>query len=275
MSVQWVNLGGINKVAVTINYLGNVSLGGTLSTAGPHGELMCSVHLTIANASKTASLAWDQANSSITTSNLQAMTNSYSGSDNSVLPVELTSFTATANHLTAQLSWSTATEKNNYGFDVERRLEGSNATQWTKVGFVSGSGTKFSPTEYSYTDKGITPGHYAYRIKQIDNDGMFTYASSIEVEIGLAPKELALAQNYPNPFNPTTTIEFTVPQDGHAALTIFNSLGQMVAKVFDGEAQAGYIQKATFDASRLASGIYFYRLETGKSSLMKKLILLR
>jgi hypothetical protein len=203
------------------------------------------------------------------------MTNNYSGSDNSVLPVELTSFTATANHLTAQLSWSTATEKNNYGFDVERRLEGSNATQWTKVGFVSGSGTKFSPTEYSYTDKGITPGHYAYRIKQIDNDGMFTYASSIEVEIGLAPKELALAQNYPNPFNPTTTIEFTVPQDGHAALTIFNSLGQMVAKVFDGEAQAGYIQKATFDASRLASGIYFYRLETGKSSLMKKLILLR
>ena len=90
-----------------------------------------------------------------------------------------------------------------------------------------------------------------------------------------APRVLSLAQNYPNPFNPTTTIEFTVPQDGHVSLTIYNSLGQLVATVFDDEARAGYIQKAMFDASQLATGAYFSRLQYNEKTLLKKLVLMK
>ncbi|MGA3286814.1 MAG: T9SS type A sorting domain-containing protein [Bacteroidota bacterium] len=91
----------------------------------------------------------------------------------------------------------------------------------------------------------------------------------------VAPRVLSLAQNYPNPFNPTTTIEFTVPKDGHVSLTIYNSLGQLVATVFDGEARAGYIQRAMFDASQLASGVYFSRLQYNEKMLLKKLVLMK
>jgi len=90
-----------------------------------------------------------------------------------------------------------------------------------------------------------------------------------------APRVLSLNQNYPNPFNPATTIEFTVPRDGHVSLTIYNSLGQLVATLFDGEARAGYIQRATFDASQLASGAYFSRLQYNDKTLLKKLVLMK
>jgi hypothetical protein len=89
------------------------------------------------------------------------------------------------------------------------------------------------------------------------------------------PTSFSLQQNYPNPFNPSTTIEFTVPQDGHVSLTIYNSLGQLVATVFDGTVQAGYIQKMTFDASRLSSGVYFSRLQYNGRTLLKKLVLMK
>jgi len=90
-----------------------------------------------------------------------------------------------------------------------------------------------------------------------------------------APRILSLTQNYPNPFNPMTTIEFTVPQNGQVSLTIYNSLGQLVATLFDGEAQSGYIQKAAFDASSLASGVYFAQLQYNERTLLKKMVLMK
>jgi hypothetical protein len=97
----------------------------------------------------------------------------------------------------------------------------------------------------------------------------------VETTTITAPRVLSLKQNYPNPFNPTTTIEFTVPKDGHVLLTIYNSLGQLVATVFDGEARAGYILKAAFEASKLASGAYFSRLQYNEKILLKKLVLIK
>ncbi|MEX0602086.1 MAG: T9SS C-terminal target domain-containing protein, partial [Bacteroidota bacterium] len=77
------------------------------------------------------------------------------------------------------------------------------------VGFVEGAGTTSSPREYSFLDRNVPSGRYAYRIKQIDNGGNFTYYTSAEIEIGSAPEVLSLEPNYPNPFNPSTTMEFT------------------------------------------------------------------
>jgi hypothetical protein len=109
----------------------------------------------------------------------------------------------------------------------------------------------------------------------VDNGGTFSYSGSAEVEIGLAAKEFKLESNYPNPFNPSTTIAFTLADDGKATLKVFNMLGQEVATLFDGEAQAGRIQQVKFDASRLPSGLYFAKLESGKQQMLRKMVLMK
>jgi hypothetical protein len=196
------------------------------------------------------------------------------------LPVELASFTATVKGTTAELRWTTATEVNSYGFDVERRTVRSpvstdvQSTNWTTIGFVQGNGTSNSLHNYSYVDRNLARGTLAYRLKQIDKDGGFKYLQETEVTVE-APNVFSLAQNYPDPFNPTTTIQFTVPTDGRATLRIFNVLGQEVAILFDGVAAAGEYHRATFDASRLASGIYFSRLEFDGKMQLKKMVFLK
>ncbi|MGA7162001.1 MAG: S8 family peptidase [Bacteroidota bacterium] len=192
---------------------------------------------------------------------------------NPPLPVEVSSFTATVQNRNVALVWKVMTELNNYGFKPERRGVGSPASSWVDLTFVRGDGTAAAPKEYSYTDINNSPGEYLYRLKQIDNDGAFRYSQELRVKIDV-PKVLALSQNYPDPFNPSTNIQFIVPADGRATLKVFNTLGQEVATLFDGAATAGENHHATFDASRLASGIYFSRLEyDGKVQVIKMLLL--
>jgi len=193
------------------------------------------------------------------------------------LSVQLASFTVRADRLDAILSWSTAIEKDNHGFDIERRTVGNllSAVNWGKVGFVEGAGTSTSSREYSFADKNVAAGRYAYRIKQIDHSGSFAYTDAVELEVGLAPLVFALAQNYPNPFNPTTTIEFTLPQDGRVVLKIYDITGREVATLVDEERKAGVYHQAVFDASRLASGLYFSRLQSGGLQSVKKIVLLK
>ena len=187
-----------------------------------------------------------------------------------ILPVELTSFTPSAIGSTVELQWTTATEINNYGFDIERNVNNS----WSKIGFLAGNGTSNAPHNYSYTDNVGSAGTYSYRLQQIDHDGAFTYSQEVEVTIQ-PPKVFSLAQNYPDPFNPSTTIQFTVPNDGRATLKVYNTLGQEVAILFDGVATASQYNQATFNASSLASGIYFSRLEFGGKMQVKKMLLLK
>ncbi|MEX2189891.1 MAG: ice-binding family protein [Bacteroidota bacterium] len=192
-------------------------------------------------------------------------------SGSSVLPVQLTTFTATANQMNAVLQWSTATELNNYGFEIERRQSGP----WANVGFVPGAGTSSAPREYSYSDNNLIPGRYAYRIKQVDMNGMFSYYGAAEVEIGSAEKTFELESNYPNPFNPSTTIRFTLANDGAALLRVYNMLGQSVMTLFEGNAEAGKMYQVTFDASGLPSGFYVAHLRSGNNQMIRKMLLMR
>ncbi|HQI41375.1 MAG TPA: hypothetical protein PK665_09805, partial [Ignavibacteriaceae bacterium] len=114
-----------------------------------------------------------------------------------VVPVELTSFTAKADNNTVTLDWTTATELNNSGFQIER----SNGSEYQTVGFVAGHGTSTNVHNYTFVDQNVEAGSYSYRLKQIDLDGTFEYSNTIEVEV-LGLREFALGQNYPNPFNP-------------------------------------------------------------------------
>lgn len=187
------------------------------------------------------------------------------------LPVQMASVTVTANRLNATINWVTATEIDNYGFEIERRL--INTLDWTTAGFVAGKGNSNSPTDYTFTDAGLAAGKYAYRIKQVNRDGSSEYFAAGEVEVGAAEKRLTLEKNYPNPFNPSTSIEFTVPTDGGVTLKVYNLIGEEVATLFKGEATAGTIYKSTFNASELPSGLYFARLQHNGSSLVRKMLL--
>jgi hypothetical protein len=143
------------------------------------------------------------------------------------------------------------------------------------VGFVKGAGTSSSSCDYSFLDQNLRPGRYAYRIKQIDHDGSFAYTSAVEVEVGLAPRELLLSEPYPNPFNPTATIEFTLPENGHVLLKVYDLAGREVATLANEERKAGVYQRALFDGFQLASGLYFVRLQFADKHLSKKIMLVK
>jgi len=178
--------------------------------------------------------------------------------DGSVLPVEISSFAVFNDQSKILLKWRTETEINNYGFQIERRQINPTSSSWTTVGFVMGNGSSNSPHEYSIIDYYLSPGRYAYRLKQIDWDGSFKYYGSAEVEI-LAPSTFALEQNYPNPFNPSTLIRYALPSKSVVRLMIFNALGQHVLDLVNSEQDAGY-HEVTWQAT-VSSGIYFYRIE--------------
>ncbi|MHB8853953.1 MAG: T9SS type A sorting domain-containing protein [Ignavibacteriaceae bacterium] len=188
------------------------------------------------------------------------------------LPVELTSFTASANGSFVTLYWHTATEVKNYGFEIERAST-LLAANWEKIGFVQGHGNSNSPKNYSFIDTNSVIGSVQYRLKQIDNDGSFKYSQIVEASF-MKPDKFELSQNYPNPFNPTTTISYSLPKDSKVVLEVYNTIGQRVATLENGEMRAGN-HNVEFNASQLASGIYFYKMQTNGFVSVKKLLLLK
>ena len=190
----------------------------------------------------------------------------FSGGEDAI-PVEMTSFTASVNSNSVTLNWSTATELNNMGFDIERRIisNGVRNLIWEKIGFIEGKGTTTDKSVYSFTDKNLEFGTYAYRLKQIDFNGAFTYSDVIEVELGM-PVSFALEQNYPNPFNPSTVIKYSVPVESKVKLRIFNTLGEQIALLINETIPAGYHEYewngTSNSGGKVSSGIYFYRIET-------------
>ena len=191
--------------------------------------------------------------------------------DTTTVPVELVSFSASTSGNIVNLKWSTATELNNRGFNIERSTDKSN---WNSISFIEGKGTTQEPQEYSYSDKvqGTTVTKLYYRLKQIDFNGRYEYSYITEVEI--TPSVFALSQNYPNPFNPATTISYQVPSSGFVSLKVFDILGNEVATLVNEQKPAGKYQ-VDFNASSLTSGVYFYQLKTGSNIATKKMILLR
>jgi len=189
----------------------------------------------------------------------------------SPLPVELVSFTGKVKDQKVYLKWSTATEVNNYGFDVQR----SNKTdKWDVLGFVEGHGNSNSPKEYSFTDAEVnSSGIYYYRLKQIDNDGTFEFSKTIEVNFNL-PTSFELSQNYPNPFNPSTSISFNLPESGKVILKIYNIMGEEIKTLVEGYREAG-IYTVNFNPKELASGMYLYRLSSNGFTEIKKMLFMK
>ncbi len=193
----------------------------------------------------------------------------------SELPVELTSFTGSEKEGVLMLNWITATETNNYGFEIQKAFTDYNSKQkkWTTIGFVNGIGTTTEEHNYTFTDKNPSAGKNVYRLKQIDYNGTFEILGPLELNYAGVSK-FELVGNYPNPFNPSTTIEYTIPEKSKVVVSIIDITGKVIGTIVNQEQQAGRY-KVNFDASNFASGIYFYRITAGNFSSAKKMILLR
>ncbi|HTX19894.1 MAG TPA: kelch repeat-containing protein [Bacteroidota bacterium] len=212
-----------------------------------------------------------------------APTGEYIFSSNSAaLFVTVAEFSVTGSRRDAELQWKTLTEVGNAGWEVERAMSGGDQTasgspalQWGDVTLVRGAGSSNISKQYQYTDANLFPGRYSYRLKQLDQSGSFIYSKTVQVDVGLAPRVFDLSQNYPNPFNPTTTIQFTLPADGHVTLKVYDILGRELTTLVDGNMKAGVYQQVTFDGSRYSTGVYFAVLQTGGKQLVKKMMMVK
>ncbi|RPI73693.1 MAG: T9SS C-terminal target domain-containing protein [Ignavibacteriales bacterium] len=195
------------------------------------------------------------------------------------IPVELISFNGYASEGSVFLQWSTSTETNNNGFEIERKssLQGTSGN-WEKVGFVRGAGTTTRVQSYSFIDEKIKSGKYKYRLKQLDYDGSFEYTSEVEITIG-TPESYSLEQNFPNPFNPVTTIRFSIPYDTNVKLSIFNILAEEVAVLVNDHLESGFHEVQWNGADRnnkvLPTGAYFYRIDAGDFVEVKKMMFIK
>ncbi len=248
---------------------------------GPNGELVTAPHSTSEfvpdpNQWETMKLTLPQG---VTKFKFKAM--SAGGNDlfldniriinQSVTPVEFISFNAVVLNNDVNLKWSTETETNNSGFDVQRKKPDED---WKNIGFVEGHGTTTEQNNYSFADKNIETGSYSYKLVQIDFDGTRTESEIVNVNISSVLTEYSLSQNYPNPFNPSTTIEYSIPESGNVKLSVYNTIGEEVGKLVNGYKEAGSYT-INFDASKLTSGIYFYKLKVNNYNSVKKMLLLK
>ncbi len=188
------------------------------------------------------------------------------------VPVNLVSFDATVHNNNVILTWKTATETNNSGFEIQRKT--NNSVTWDKVTFINGKGSSTEPSEYKFIDENLQPNKYFYRLKQVDLDGSYTYYNVVEVDVNVNPLSLALEQNYPNPFNPVTNIKFSIPEKQFVTLKIFDILGKEITTLVNEELMPGVYTKQ-WNAENLSSGIYFYTITTNKTTLSKKMNLIK
>jgi len=189
-----------------------------------------------------------------------------------IIPVELNSFTALMQNNNVLLNWSTSSETNNLGFDIERRSSNNNSG-WQKIGFVPGKGTTTEKSSYNFTDVNPVEGKSYYRLRQIDLDGTTKVFNAVEVDFNVV-REYSLSQNYPNPFNPETEISFALAKSDYVTLKIYNILGSEVATLVNEFMESGK-HTIKFNASDLTSGVYLYTIKSGNFTATRKMILMK
>ena len=186
------------------------------------------------------------------------------------VPVELSAFSANVNKRNVVLNWTTESELNNQGFEVQRKNQDG---QFVVIGHVNGNGTTTERREYSFTDVSLQAGKYFYRLKQVDFNGAYEYSNEVLAEI-TTPLEFALNQNYPNPFNPSTSISFSLAEPSFVKLAVYNLLGEEVQVLKNENMDAGSFN-VNFDAASFPSGMYLYKIETAQFTSVRKMMLMK
>lgn len=191
------------------------------------------------------------------------------GTTEGALPVRLSNFSYNIISNNAVLHWITTEEYNNKGFEILRMIN----SEWEYIGFLAGKNIP-GINKYEFTDKNLQPGIYHYRLKQIDFNGNYEYfdlSESINIQ---KPEKFELSQNYPNPFNPVTKIQFKIAETENVMITIYDQTGRQIKNILNEIKQPGYYE-IEFNAVDLSSGVYYYRLNAGKYTQTKRMLLLK
>jgi hypothetical protein len=195
-------------------------------------------------------------------------------SENSPMPVMLSSLTSSINSNNVKLSWATVSEINNAGFEIERATVNNLNPVYNKIGYVKGSGSINSPVSYTFEDRNLSSGKYLYRLKQIDYNGNFQYYELNSVAEIKLPGQYDLKQNYPNPFNPVTSIRFEIPKATNVKIKIFDITGREISEPVNEKMVAGTYE-IKWNGANQASGVYFYKIEAGDYSKTMKMVLIK
>ena len=200
---------------------------------------------------------------------------------NNPLPVQLSSFTAAAlSPGRVELQWTTISEIQNYGFEVQKRTDPATVFQTIPGSFIPGHGTTNIPHQYNYIDDSAGLTSLSYRLREIGLDGTVSFSDPVQVTpLASVPEDNApvlfsLEQNYPNPFNPSTVIRYGLPQQSEVRVEVFNTLGQRVTVLVDQRQEAG-LHETVFNGTGLSSGTYIYTIEAGQLRATRKLLLLK
>jgi endonuclease I len=209
-------------------------------------------------------------NHSTGTSNYSIFDDIYVSNPENMLPVELHSFEACRNNDKVMLTWRTDTEINNLGFEIQKQ----NLNKWESIGFVNGKGNSNVKSDYSFMDINKSVEKTAYRLKQVDIDGNYSFSEIAYVEGFVGYLEYKLFQNFPNPFNPSTIIKYQIPKDGIVELKLYDILGNEITTLLKEYKTKGEYTY-NFDSNNLAAGVYVYLIKSGEFIDSKKMILLK
>ncbi len=199
------------------------------------------------------------------------------------LPVELEAFYARIDRNSVGLFWSTLTEQNNTGFEIQRavrsdqpssQLHTGSALSWERVGWVEGTGTTLERQTYTFRLNDHPPGRYLFRLKQIDLDGTFVYSEEVEIFVAI-PEAFVFTEAYPNPFQTAAQIGLTVATDQEVSVEVFDSLGRQVANLFKGILPAQVVHRFQFAAHDLPNGVYTIRAKGAHFDQARTLVLSR
>ena len=238
------------------------------------------VKMTITDPSKESDLLWDTSNSAVLNAADESIDETYIGSGDISLPVQMTNMMAVASQDKGViLTWRTESETNCVGFNVWRKEAENGEYAKITTALIAGQGNTSAAHEYTFNDRNVENGViYWYQIEEVSYGGTSKFYDPVCVEgIEPIPTEFMLSQNYPNPFNPTTMINYRLPEKSRVSLTVFNLLGNKIATLVNGEKQAGNYS-VTWDGRdmngrRVSTGLYFYKLEAGNNIHVRKMML--
>jgi hypothetical protein len=203
------------------------------------------------------------------------------GEEDDPLPIFLTSFTATWIERGINLEWMVESEIDNAGFIIEK-ASGSEGGPFAEIAsykymdHLQGRGSASSRKTYGFVDREVLSGQkYLYRLADISIYGTVTYHDVISINTEGLILNFKLQQNYPNPFNPVTTIAYSIPDEDHIVLKIYDVIGREIVTLVNDNQQAG-THFINFNAINLSSGLYFYKLQAGNNFMeIKKMLLLQ
>jgi hypothetical protein len=183
------------------------------------------------------------------------------------LPVELADFEAQTDGQTARLTWTTASETNNAGFEVERKTDAGFET----VGFVEGAGTTSTPQDYRYRIQGLGYGTHAFRLRQVDQSGAAQYSETVTAAVRL-DEAFEVGTPHPNPFRTRATVTMTVREAQKVRATLYDVLGRRVKEVHNGTLPAQKTHTFRWEGDRLSAGVYFLRVKGDTFSAVRRVV---